>query len=304
MKDERREIGDEDAAMMDEGDQGPLLSVGQCASLACVLGTTAPCPGNVHRGADAEHVSYADYIVSAVVLGPAIDGAAAGAPVGRAVLSAVAATERAVGINTYLGTILLLVPLAKVPRHVPLAAGIGEVLRRLDAEDSRLVYEAIRLARPGGLGRAPTADVADEAPAELLEAMRLAAGWDSVARQYAEDFGQVLGLAASWLNEGIHRGWSLSDTIVRTHVRLMSELPDSLIARKCGRDVARRAADHAAAVLAAGQPGDEAYRLALSDLDFWLRSDPGRNPGTTADLVAAGLFAALRDGIIEQPYRL
>jgi triphosphoribosyl-dephospho-CoA synthase len=290
--------------MSAEGEEGPLLSVGQCASLACVLGTTAPCPGNVHRGADAEHVSYADYIVSALVLGPAIDAAAAGAPVGRAVLSAVGVIDRAIGINTYLGTILLLVPLAKVPRDVPLVDGIGDVLRRLDAEDARLVYEAIRLARPGGLGQVPTADVADEAPSDLLAAMRLAAGWDSVARQYAEDFAQVLDLATPWLDEGLKCGWSLSDTIVQTHIRLMSELPDSLIARKCGRDVARRAADHAAAVLAAGQPGDEAYRLALADLDFWLRSDPRRNPGTTADLVAAGLFAALRDGIIKPPYRL
>jgi triphosphoribosyl-dephospho-CoA synthase len=58
-------------------------------------------------------------------------------------------------------------------------------------------------------------------------------------------------------------------------------------------------------VLDAGQVGNEAYDSQLADLDFWLRGDHHRrNPGTTADLIAAGLFAALRDGIIEPPYRL
>jgi triphosphoribosyl-dephospho-CoA synthase len=57
--------------------------------------------------------------------------------------------------------------------------------------------------------------------------------------------------------------------------------------------------------LAAGRPRDEAYEDALADLDFWLRCDGHlRNPGTTADLVTAGLFAALREGIIEAPFRL
>jgi triphosphoribosyl-dephospho-CoA synthase len=60
----------------------------------------------------------------------------------------------------------------------------------------------------------------------------------------------------------------------------------------------------AAGVLAAGSPGDDNYLRALSEFDFWLRSDGHRrNPGTTADLIAAGLFVVLRDELIEPPYR-
>ena len=44
------------------------------------------------------------------------------------------------------------------------------------------------------------------------------------------------------------------------------------------------------------------YQEKLSDLDFWLRSDHHkRNPGTTADLVGATLFAALREGHLRVP---
>ncbi len=80
----------------------------------------------------------------------------------------------------------------------------------------------------------------------------------------------------------------------------MAHYPDSLIARKCGPDVAAEAAARAAKVLQAGPPPAAAYQQAVADLDFWLRSDGHRrNPGTTADLIAAGLFALLRDEIIE-----
>ena len=45
-------------------------------------------------------------------------------------------------------------------------------------------------------------------------------------------------------------------------------------------------------------------QTAGSDLDFWLRSDgQRRNPGTSADLIAAGLFAALRERKIAGPFR-
>jgi triphosphoribosyl-dephospho-CoA synthase len=152
------------------------------------------------------------------------------------------------------------------------------------------------------MGRVPEADLSDPPPADLLSAMQLAADRDLVARQYTNSFSEVLGLAMPWLSDGLADGWPLSEAIVYVHLRLMSQLPDSLIARKCGRAVAQQSADRAAAVLQAGVPGEEAYYQGLADFDFWLRSDRHRrNPGTTADLIAAGLFALLREGRLEPP---
>jgi triphosphoribosyl-dephospho-CoA synthase len=210
-----------------------------------------------------------------------------------------------VGTNTNLGTILLVAPLAKVPRETPLEQGVAEVLARLSPDDARGVYRAIAATRPGGLGRVQQADVHDEPPADLVAAMRLAAERDMVARQYAENFHHVLHVVVPWLARALAEGISLSDAIVHVHLQLMAEYPDSLIARRRGAAVAAQAAGMAAKVLAAGKPRQEAYEEALADLDFWLRADGHqRNPGTTADLIAAGLFAALRDGIIKAPFRL
>lgn len=280
------------------------MSLGQLAALSILMEITAPKPGNVHRGADFEDVTFFDFAAGALAIVPAIDSAGHGARLGQVVRDAMAATRAVAGSNTNLGTVLLLTPLALVPRGDPLRNGIVRILHALDAEDARLVYEAILIAQPGGMGKVEEHDVSGPPPDDLIAAMRAAAERDLVARQYANGFQQIFESAVPALADGLERGWGLSDTIVRTQLRLMSEFPDSLIARKCGPETARESADRAAHVLASGQPGDENYANALSDFDFWLRSDHHRrNPGTTADLIAAGLFAALREGIIRPPFR-
>lgn len=258
----------------------------------------------MHRGADFADLSFADFAVSAVAIGPAMESAAK-AGVGRAVYDAIAATRRLVSTNTNLGMALLIAPLAAVPRTELLTpVAVHAVLTRLTADDARLVYEAIRLAQPGGLGKVEEMDVASAPPADLRIAMQAAADRDLVARQYVEDFPLVLGEALPMLVAGKQAGWSLTEAIVHTHVALIATHGDSLIARKCGTDVSQKAAVLAKQVLAAGGPGDEQYYEAVADFDFWLRADGHRrNPGTSADLLAATLFAGLRDNQLTAPYR-
>jgi triphosphoribosyl-dephospho-CoA synthase len=277
------------------------LSVGQCVALATLLEATAPKPGNVHRSADFEDVTYPEFVAAGIAIAPVME-AAAERPLGVTILAAVEATRRVTRRNTNLGTILLLAPLAAVPRTESLSAGVAAVLGRLSADDARNCYAAIRLAAPGGLGHVDKSDVASTAPSDLIAAMRLAADRDLVARQFAEDFRQVFECVVPWLSEDLGAGLAPLEAIVHVHLRLMSQFPDSLIGRKRGEAVAQRSAKLAAKVLESGSPGSEAYYEALSDFDFWLRSDGHRrNPGTTADLVAAGLFVLLREGIMNEP---
>lgn len=279
------------------------LSTGQCATLACLLEASAPKPGNVHRGADFEDLTYYDFVSSAVAIAPAIDAAPRGR-LGPTVLAAVEATRRLIRTNSNLGTILLIAPLAMVTDAERLRSGVAEVLATLDADDARLVYEAIRLARPGGMGRVEQADVQGPAPADLIAAMALAASRDLIARQYCNDFDDLFDFVVPALAQGFNAEWPIVHAIVHAHLRIMAALPDSLIARKCGIEIALEGAARAGVVLEAGTPGQEDYHAALADFDFWLRADGHRrNPGTTADLIAAGLFVALRQGIIELPLR-
>ena len=278
-------------------DSVPSLSIGQCATMACMLEATAAKPGNVHRGADFDDLTYLDLLMSGVAIAPAMEAATSGTSVGKTILDAVRSTRTMVDTNSNLGIVLLLAPLASVPRQTELREGVEAILGSLTSDDARNVYAAIALAQPGGLGEVNEHDVSGAAPDDLLAAMRAGAERDLVARQYAENFATVLGDVVPLLAEGAARGWPLLDTIVRTHVTIMSRYPDSLIARKLGAEEADKSSAWAARVLESGEPGDIAYIAQLADFDFWLRSKGHqRNPGTTADLITAGLFAALRDG--------
>lgn len=278
------------------------LGVGACVSLACAWEATAPKPGNVYRGADFEDLTYVDFLTSAAIVGPVLETAAT-TGVGATVLEAVGRTRAVVATNTNLGMLLLLTPLAAVPAEKPLTSGIQGVLDSLSQDDAEHVYEAIRVAQPGGLGKVDEADVtAGDAPQiSLVEAMQLAADRDLVARQYTNNFQQVFELADS-INNAVDRNGSLSDAIVHAFLQLLADHPDSLIARKCGREVAKEVSAQAAQVLSRGVPGESNYEQAVREFDFSLRTDGHRrNPGTSADLIAAALFVLLRENRLSWP---
>ena len=179
--------------------------------------------------------------------------------------------------------------------------------------DSRLAFAAIRLACPGGLGRVSQEDVCDEPTLPLRAIMALAADRDLIARQYADGYREVLHSGVPWLKEYLSGGLGLEEAIMLTHLRFLAEYPDSLIARKYGLEKAREVSARAGTVLAAHSPNWRAERREppdcairpltplgspeLAKFDSWLVA--GRlNPGTSADLVTACLFVALREGII------
>lgn len=275
------------------------LSPGECARWACTLEVMARKPGNVNRVHDFEDVHLLDFLRSAEAIAEPMEKARESG-VGQAVLDSVRATKAVCSSNTNLGMILLLAPLAA--RIEPGLDGLISVLDRLFRRDAALVFEAIRLANPGGLGRSDREDVASDPTGSLLEAMRLAADRDSVARQYVRGFEDVYGTVLTRLVPALREGRPLEVAIVWAHLELMAKIPDTLIARKRGRMVAEESATRASQVLEAGWPDASGSRGRLEELDVWLRDDGhARNPGTTADLVCSGLFEALSDGTIRWP---
>lgn len=277
----------------------PAFSIGQIATAACILEATIPKPGNVHRSADFDDMTFHDFLLSAVAIGPAME-AAAERRLGQTVLQCIQATRQVVSVNTNLGLVLLLAPLASA--RVNEREGVRHVLDQTDGDDCRQFYEAIRLASPGGMGTSDQADLTGEPPGNLIEAMELASERDLIARQYAHGFEDLFEFAVPTLEAGLEN-LSLTDAVIWTHLKLMHQYPDSLIARKLGLDVAQQSAAMAGRVLQTGSPGDSGYLRELSDLDFWLRADGNRrNPGTTADMTGAALFVCLRRGTIRLPY--
>jgi len=269
------------------------MSIGLHAQLACIWEATARKPGNVHRYRDFADMTYLDFLMSAAAIAPVM-GRAPTQRVGQTILDAVKATRQVTSTNTNLGIILLFAPLAAVPEGTDLKVGVAEVLANLNVEDARLAYQAIRLAEPGGLGKVEEQDLSEEPTLSLREVMALAAERDMIARQYAKAFADVFDFVKD-LEKACFQLQSLEAAVIQTFLRWLYYYPDSLIVRKCGMAAARMVQEHVGRLLnSAGKDHDE--------FDAYLRAEGNRrNPGTSADLTAACLFAALRLGIITVP---
>lgn len=276
--------------------------IAQAAQMACLLEVSADKPGNINRTHDFADSRYEDYLLSAVAIGPAMEGAGQ-APVGRTIWRAVRDTRRVAPSNTNLGMILLLAPLAKAAYQLgksglagagPLRERAAGVLSALTVEDARLAYKAIRLAKAGGLGRVPQADVAGEPEITLYEAMRLARDHDSVAREYATGYSITFDIGYPALGAFYRTGSDRSAAIVQTYLTILAAVPDTLIARKRGAAAAAEVSQKAAEVLEAGGVFTPRGRKAVEELDRYLRDERHTlNPGTTADLVTAAIFVHL-----------
>lgn len=268
---------------------------------ACVLEVTARKPGNVHPAASFADLTAEDFYRSAEVAAPVL-ARSRELGVGATILQTCQATRQAVGKNTNLGITLLMAPLAAVPPELSLTGGIGAVLESLTVTDARSVYAAIAVMQPGGMGKVAEQDLSVQPTGTLREVMTLAADRDLIARQYQNGFQEVLEFGLSHLS-GDATGWQdWEAAVIRLALSLLAEYPDTLIIRKCGAETAATASEQARAVLQAGGPETPRGRELLEQFDQWCRADGHRrNPGTTADFVAAILFAAFRERRLVPP---
>jgi triphosphoribosyl-dephospho-CoA synthase len=279
--------------------QTARTDVVSAAQLACVLEASAEKPGNITPTHDFEDTSYADMLRSGIELGPEL-GRAGERSVGATVLAAVRASRGAAGANTNLGIALLLTPLARAAlTGQPLRERLADVLRALSVDDARDAYAAIRLAGAGGLDEPVEHDVRDEPRVTLREAMAASAQRDTIASEYVSDYAVTFELGLPALADALGEGLRARDATVELALRLLAEVPDTLIARKREVEAAARVAAGAREVLDAGGVRTARGRRALTEFDGTLRRDGNAlNPGTTADLVTAVLFVALLEGVL------
>ena len=272
---------------------GPEDLVATAYIEACLAELDAPKPGNVHRFAPGHRMEVEDFVRSAEASAAPI--ASRGARVGTRVRAAVDATLKAVGQNTNLGIILLCAPLAAAAeaRDAPLRPALARVLDGLDLSDAADVFSAIAAANPGGLGRARRHDVNAPPAVTLREAMAEAAGRDRIARQYVTAYEDIFSLGLPALAAG--RRWRTDArwSTLAVYLTFLAALPDTHIVRKFDMGVAeavrREAAGWRDAFAMARDP--EEIADSLLDWDAALKSR-GINPGTSADLTVATLFAS------------
>ncbi|MDP3288589.1 MAG: triphosphoribosyl-dephospho-CoA synthase [Methyloversatilis sp.] len=262
---------------------------------ACRLDVEALKPGNVGHHGSGHRMQVADFIASAeAAAGPICR---ADATVGERIKDAMRATWQAVGCNTNLGIVLGCAPIAHAALHREPDEGLWASLQRtlsgLTVTDASHAYEAIRLARPAGLGRRNDHDVAGDARITLMQAMQLAAHRDSIASLYANRYELVrrhllpvhLAARERWCSEA----WAAATVFMFC----LALIPDTHIMRKHGPETALSIRNTAIRLLDGFERADDPVMMqnTLMEWDERLKT-AGINPGTSADLTVVTAFLA------------
>ncbi|WP_435333291.1 triphosphoribosyl-dephospho-CoA synthase [Haloarchaeobius sp. TZWWS8] len=278
-----------------------MRTAAQNAELALLLEVAGtPKPGNVDRHRDFDDLRFEHFLAGAVGASEGLRGAAAGEPVGDAFETAVAGMADQRGGNTQFGALLLLVPLVRV-------AGQGNLTPAAATE----AVETTTVADAAGFYRAfDHVDVFVADPPEDAHELDARRGSDAVSA--VEERGLTLydlmemsapedGNAVEW-TAGFPRSFAVGDQIAsgdgpvperiaRAFLEQLAEFPDSLVAKQHGTETAESVCDRATDLLDASLDEIEAFGDDLVSR--------GVNPGTTADVVAAGTFVALeRDEVV------
>ena len=136
-----------------------------------------------------------------------------------------------------------------------------------------------------------------EGSINLFEAMRLAAHRDGIAREYVTTFETTFETGAPTLVRARRDGLTWDDAIVETFLYLLAAAPDTHVARRGGAAAAEAVQQRAVGALAAGGVRSPEGTRAIEEMDRALRDARNvANPGTTADLTGAAIFAVLLGG--------
>jgi len=261
----------------------------------CQLDVQSLKPGNISVYSNSKDLSVDDFLNSAKVSAAAITDPKS--TLGLRILNATSATQAAVGTNTNLGMVLLMAPIVQSKLEMLEGEDIREAITRIleatTVQDAVEVYQAIRLAKPGGMGHQNIQDISEEPNVSLLNTMKIAADRDLIAAQYSNSFKDILsfgvprylGLMKKWGDEK----WATTGLFLS----YLRHYPDSLIERKFGllkaREISDMISDLEMELCRSDSPGR--YEAQLLEIDSQLKRNL-INPGTSADLTAASIFAA------------
>ena len=270
----------------------------QHAELALLLEVTGtPKPGNVDRARDHDDLRFEHFLAGAVGSEPGLRLAAGDAPLGLAFERGVFGMADQTAGNTQFGALLLLVPLVRAASRGALdPAGAERTVRRTTVADACEFYRAFEHV-----------DVAVDDPPADLAALDVRRGSDALPAlrergltlfDLMDESREVDGVAEEWV-EGFPRTFEAAarireddgpapDRAARAFLRLLADRPDTFIEKRRDATTAREATERARAALDGETDPEELAEAFVAE---------GINPGTTADITAAALYAALEGGM-------
>lgn len=299
--------------------------IARCIQLAMVMEVSAyPKPGNVDRNHDYEDTRFEHFLASAVSIHPVMENAAKSkAGVGSLIHSAVRESAKwQNGGNTHFGAFILLVPLAMAAGDIlhkkheftieELVSCAHDIVKKTNVQDAIEFYRSFETAKVRvnpvdefDLQDSSSLGSLDEENTTLYDLMEISRSYDLIADEWVSGFkrcancGETIINFMGSTNKFGEPKLDVNDVVVYAFLKILSENRDTFIQTKFDETTADYVSGRARDILLEFKPqrsGFDAVRLAVEEFDDELLSK-GINPGSTADIVIAGLFIALLGGV-------
>ena len=268
------------------------------AELALLLEVSStPKPGNVDRHREYPDLRFEQFIAGAVGTRRGFELAADGEPIGVAFERAIEGMSQQRGGNTQFGATLLVTPLVAAASTGNLTPdGATDVVESTTVDDAVSFYRAFDHVDvsveepPEGMDGLDVRRGSDAESAlrdrhlTLADVMDRSAERDGVAREWVGGFPRTFETAGA-IAEG---SGPVTDRAASVFLALLAAEIDPFVVTQHDRGTAVEVRDRAQAVL----DGTESVEELGADL-----VEREINPGTTADIVAGGLFVALERGL-------
>lgn len=303
----------------------------RCIALASLLEISGwPKPGNVHRTKDFLDTRYEHFIAGAVAIQPVfydfckkiyqIESKKSTSyefvNLGKLFYKASQSMINwQYGGNVILGHILILAPLAAAATicikqnkrsYNDLRYYLNNIIDDASVEDTILLYKAINICNPGGLGHRSKYDITakqsiDELRRDgirLKKIFNLSKEYDLISREYSTGFKIILETGLPYFKKNFEEFHDINIATVNTFLKLLSEYEDTLIIRKSGIDAAERLKKKATELILKNGIATKNGLKMVREFDAFLQKEEGRlNPGTTADILTGIIFCALIFGL-------
>ncbi|NPE29844.1 fumarate hydratase [Methanococcoides sp. SA1] len=295
-----------------------------CAQLGMILEvSSSPKPGNIDRHHDYEDTRYEHFLASAVSVHPVIEAAARNdSRVGALLKNAVCHSNSwQSGGNTHFGAFLLLIPLSMAAGELlgsgkkfdmdELVARAHEIVCSTDTDDAIDFYKAFRSAgvRVNDVDEFDLQDDSSfvslrEEGLTLYDLMVISQGYDQIANEWVSGFGDCV-KCARMLDRFMDVSGDgalipdINHAVVFSFLKLLSDRPDTFIRTKTDENTAEEVSYQAKCIVSKLE--SSGYHMS----PFWddvgkfdeLLLEKGLNPGSTADIIIAGLFISLLGGL-------
>ena len=278
----------------------------KASQIACCLEVSSFKPGNVHRNKDYDDIKYHHFLNSGVAFGDIIYKASKDPRnIGQYIKLAVIESKKWSPSNANLGIIMLHTPIATTTGQMEefnintLKKEIKNTVKNTTTDDAIAVYDAIEIAMPNinPPKEGPDAQKNDakqelrEKNLTLYDVFKISSSWDSISYEWTKGF-NISFEGYYLLNKYYKQYNNINLATTKTFLNILSNHPDTLIARKKDENTSKMVSDKAKEVL------NNFNEESLLKFDKFLSNEGNKlNPGTTADLIASSLMIFLLDRI-------